>query len=108
MDANNPNPPAAPEPVAEAPATSPVPAAPLTAPQPEAGQQIVDVVAPPARTAEETAEALDASHSDQPASVATVKSKPAASSDVKMAIVATVVIVIGLAVLATMAFLKQK
>lgn len=82
-------------------------AAPKSAP---AGQQIMDVVTPPARTAEEKAEVAAASPTEQPPQPAPAPAKPktATSSDVKVAIIATVLIVIALAVLATMAFLKQK
>ena len=111
MDTNNttPAPEAAPTPVSEAPAQTPAEAAPAetTTPAPT-GQQIVDVVAPPERTSEEVAEAAATPTEDAPVQTVSSKPKAPASADVKLAIVATVIIVLTLAALATMAYLKQK
>ena len=89
----------------ESSASSPVPAEPAS----PAPQQIVDVVSAPARTAEEDA-AVAATPTDQqpPALAMPVKPKAALGSDVKIAIIATVFIVVVLGILATLAFLKQK
>ena len=97
---------ASPEP--EAP--SPAPAEPASVPSPaSAPQQIVDVVSAPARTAEEDAAVAATSTDQQPPALAMpVKPKAALSSDVKIAIIATVFIVVVLGILATLAFLKQK
>ena len=94
------------------PAASPEPDAPKEAPNEPvapAPQQIVDVVSAPARTPEEDAAAAEApDHMQPPLPDMPVKLKTPLSSDVKIAIIATVVIVIVLGALATVAFLKQK
>jgi hypothetical protein len=80
--------------------------APVAAPAP---QQIVDVVSAPARTAEEDAAVADMPTDQQPPTpTMPVKPKSPLSSDIKIAIIATVVIVVALGILATVAFLKQK
>ena len=83
---------------------SPVPAAPPA--------QISDVVAAPAQSAEELAEAHEAAAGQQqapaPVPVAVTKPKSPIASETKLAIIATVVIVIVLGVLATFVFLQQK
>jgi hypothetical protein len=73
------------------------------------GQQIVDVVAPPVQTAEEAAETAAGSPTEEaPIPITPPKPKREFTSDIKIAIVATAAIVIALAILATVAFLKQK
>ncbi len=70
-----------------------------------------DVVAAPIQSAEELAEAQEAAAGQQqvPAPLAAVtKPKSPTTADTKLAIIATVVIVIALGVLATLAFLQQK
>ena len=85
----------------ESDAPTPVPTEPVaTTPAPApAPQQIVDVVSAPARTAEEDA-AVAAAPTDQqpPAPIMPTKPKTPLSSDVKIAIIATVVIVVVLGV----------
>lgn len=71
-----------------------------------------DVVAAPAQSVEELAEAQEAAAGQQqaptPVPVALTKPKSPIASDAKLAIIATIVIVIALGVLATFAFLQQK
>lgn len=100
---------------AVAPATdqpSPAPASPNPAPTATPSptpQQIVDVKAPPAQTAEEVAESTQAPKDQQPPEPRVPpQPKNTTTSDVKLAIIATVIIIIALAGLATYAFLQQK
>ena len=98
--------PTADQPVAAAPAVE----APVeTAPTAEPSEQTVDMVTAPEQTAEEVAESTPATVDQQaPVDAEPTKSKPAVDADTKLAIIATVIIVIALAGLATAAFLMQK
>ena len=96
--------------------TPPTPSAEPTATpaSPPAAESRSNVVAAPAQTPEELAEAQEAAAGQQqvpptaPPQLNKTKPTSSTSADTKLAIIATVVIVIGLGVLATLAYLHQK
>ena len=90
-----------------------VPEEPVDAPAPVApAESASGVVAAPAQSAEELAEAHEAAAGQQqapaPIQAAVAEPNSPTASGTKLAITATIIIVIALGVLATFVFLKQK